>query len=213
MFSGDNAAATDSKAASLKGDGSGMLMNTSSISRKLAHGKGWHDRSVTNAVLANNEVKDNAHGMTSVPVKAKYSPEFLISLFRAYGTFLARWGGGGRDEIIKRAAVEDPLRLSETEDRKSEATSKADPCTLALLNVLCFSTSMVRTTWALTQSYHEAVTDLYSVIDSERRYVQPLFDFYSMVVMCSSSLVCTYLLIQRRTDPLYGDPTILRLFR
>jgi hypothetical protein len=122
-------------------------------------------------------------------------------------------GRGGRDEIIKRAAVEDPLRLCKTKDRKSKATSKADPCTLALLNVLCFSTSMVQTTWALMQSYHEAVTDLYSVIDSERRYVQPLFDFYSMIAMCSSSLDCTYLLIQCRTNPLYGDTTILRLFR
>jgi hypothetical protein len=72
---------------------------------------------------------------------------------------------------------------------------------------------MVQTTWALTKSYHEAVTDLYSAIDSKRRYVQPLFDFYSMIAMCSSSLVCTYLLIQRRTNPLYGDTTILRLFR
>jgi hypothetical protein len=191
MFSGDTVAATDSKAAPLKGDGSGMLMNTSSISRKLAHGKGSHDRSVTNAVLANNEAKEESHGMTSIPVKAKYSPEFLFALFRAYGTILARWGGGGRDEIIKHTAVEDPLRFSETEDRKSEATSKADPCTLALLNVLCFSTSMVRTTWALTQSYQEAVADLYYVIDSERRYVRPLFEFYSMVAMCSSSGVCT----------------------
>jgi hypothetical protein len=196
----------------LKGDGSGMLMNTSSISRKLAHGKGAHDRSVTNAVLANIEVNENVHGMTSIPVKAKYSPEFLFALFRAYGTILARWGGGGRDEIIKHAAVEDPLRFSETEDRKSNATFKADPCALSLLNVLCFSTSMVRTTWALTQSYQEAVTDLYAVIDSERRYVRPLFELHLMVAMCSSSVICTCFLNQQRTDSFYDHNSYLRLF-
>jgi hypothetical protein len=187
MFAADNVAAMDSKASLLKGNGSGMLMNTSSISRKLAHGKGPHDRNVINAILANNETAESK----SATATAKYSPKFLFALCRAYGTILARWGGGGRDDIIKRTSSEDPLRFKETEDKRSEATSKADSCTLALLNVLCFSTSMVQTTWALTQSHQDAVTDLYSLIDNERRYVRPKFEFYSMAVMCSSAFDCS----------------------
>lgn len=171
MFAGSNVASTDSKAACLKSNGSGMLMNTSSISRKLAHGKGPHDRNVINAILANNEIAESK----PAPARAKYSPEFLFALCRAYGTILARWGGGGRDDIVKHTSSEDPLRFKETEDKRSEATPKAESCSLALLNVLCFSTSMVRTTWALTQSHEETIADLYSLIDNERRYVRQKF--------------------------------------
>lgn len=153
-------------------DGQGMLMNTSSMSRKLAYGKGQYDRSVTTAILANEEVSQKATIVeldATVP-KVVYSPSFLFALCRTYGAVLARWGGGGRDDIIAGGAQwESPMTFRESEERKARATATADPLTRSLLNVLCFSTSLVETSWALTQSHSDVVSHLYAVIDTSRR--------------------------------------------
>lgn len=171
MLSKEDNGATTSKPRSSGEGGQGMLIDTSTISRKLAHGKGPHDRNVTNAILANDETKELASIIdsdASAP-KAAYSPGFLFALCRVYATALARWGGGGRDDITKGAQWEDPLSFRESEDRKAQATATADPLTRTLLNVLCFSTPVVETSWALTQSHTGIVSDLYSVIDANRR--------------------------------------------
>lgn len=101
--------------------------------------------------------------------KPEYSPQFLFALCRVYASVLARWGGGGRDDITKAPQWEDPLGERESRWRKEQATSAADPFTRMLLNVLCFSTSIVQTSWALSQSHAGVVSDLYSVIDNNRR--------------------------------------------
>jgi len=171
MLSKEDADVARSIPGSTGDGGQGLLIDTSSISRKLAHGKGPHDRHVTNAILANDEAKEHAMASESdvTSPKAVYSPEFLFALCRVYAIVLARWGGGGRDDITKGTPWENPLSNRESEDRKAQATATADPLTRMLLNVLCFSTLIVQTSWALTQSHPGVVSDLYSVIDSNRR--------------------------------------------
>lgn len=176
MLSGVDAIRTTSTRASSRARGheSGVLMDTSLVSRKLAHGIDPHDRMVKSAVLANSEAKEKAqrNGSDSVQVrKVEYDPCFFFSLCRAFGIVLARWGGGGRDDIVNRAVTNDPLRFRDNEYKKMEATSSACRCTLAVLNVLCFSTTAVQTAWALSQSDSVVISNLYSVIDRERRYL------------------------------------------
>lgn len=170
MLSKEDANESITKTGSSGDGGQGMLIDTSSISRKLAHGKGPHDRNVTNAILANDEVGENAiESITYASKASAYSPELLFALCRVYATVLARWGGGGRDDITKGTQWEDPRSFRETEDRKAQATETTDPLTRTLLNVLCFSTPAVQALWALTQSHPGVVAQLYSVIDANRR--------------------------------------------
>lgn len=51
-----------------------------------------------------------------------------------------------------------------------DAAGTLEPCVTALLNVLCFSTPLLNTTWAIIQSNSKVVADLYSVIDVNKRY-------------------------------------------
>ena len=171
MLAKEDTAAPNSKPSSSGKGGQGMLMDTSSMSRKLANGKGPGDHIVMKAILANNEAMEIAAtiGLDATATKAAYSPEFLFALCRTYGSILARWGGGGRDDIIKGVQWENPMSFREGEERKAQATSTADPLTRSLLNVLCFSTPLVQASWALTQSHTDVVSGLYSVIDTKRR--------------------------------------------
>jgi ubiquitin-protein ligase E3 C len=165
VFSNENTDASKNRSRSSVDGGQGMLIDTSSVSKKLAHG-GPHDRSVTNAFLAEDKVKKYAAitNAEKAATPALYSSELLLSLCRVYAIVLARWNGIGHDDIVAGTRWEDPRN----EDRKARATSKADPLTHMLLNVLCFSTTVIRTTWALTQSDPNVISDLYSVIDEKK---------------------------------------------
>lgn len=171
MLPKDDSSATRNNTASMGDGGQGMLIDTSSVSRKLAHGKGPHDRNVTNAILANDDANLHAIAIESsiTAPKAAYSPVFLLALCRVYAIVLARWGGGGRVDITKVSQWETPMSNREREDRKAQATATADPLMRMLLNVLCFSTPLVEASWALTQSNPGVISDLYSVIDANRR--------------------------------------------
>ena len=81
-----------------------------------------------------------------------------------YASMLSRWGGEGHEDLLQRA-----IGKSSSENMTASATSKADPCVLNLLNVLCFSTSILKTTWGLIQSDSRVVSDLYGVIDAQKR--------------------------------------------
>lgn len=169
MFSKEDANESKTRTGSSAEGGQGMLMDTSSMSRKLAHGQGKHDRNVTNAILANDEAKDLASNLND-HTRAAYSADFLFALCRVYATVLARWGGDGRDDIVSKApSWENPRSSRDSGEKKAWATAKADPLTRMLLNVLCFSTPVIQTTWALSQSDPGVVSDLYSVIDTKRR--------------------------------------------
>ena len=135
-------------------------MNTSSIARQLANGKGSMNRTaMTNAVLkgetsTDKEVKSN----TKKPIH-EYSVLFLLALCRCYGTIISRWGGDGKVDLVQRSLP--PF--------KEYASANTESCVTALLNVLCFSTSFVTSSWAIIQSNPRVVSDLYQVIDVRKR--------------------------------------------
>ena len=138
--------------------GVGKLMNTSSISRQLANGKG----SVTNAILTSQvafgrEINDS----NAKKPHHEYSVLFLLALCRAYGTILSRWGGNGKEDLVRRAR----RSIDDAKFGKEFASANVEPCVTALLNVLCFSTNVVMTSWAIVQSNPRVVSDLYAVID------------------------------------------------
>lgn len=138
--------------------GLGRLVNTSSLSRRLADG-------TTSKTIASYEE------IISVPTsfeRAPFDPVMYFALCRAYGIVLARWGGGGRDDIVGRKTTEDALQYKESRDKQYVATLTADPCTLSLLNVLSFSTTIVRTSWAQTQSNPGVVKGMYRIIDASK---------------------------------------------
>jgi hypothetical protein len=156
----------EKKGTSIAEKGPGQLMNTSSMSRKLAHGEGIRDRSVTNTILSNGSSTEQAG---KSPKVGEYNRDLFLALCRTYGTVLSRWGGGGREDIMKHT-ITDEARLSRRAEKDREgATAVADPCTLSLLNVLCFATTIVRALWALIQSDPKIIQGLYLVIDASKR--------------------------------------------
>ncbi|KAL7445769.1 hypothetical protein ACHAXM_011340 [Skeletonema potamos] len=130
--------------------GEGQLMNTSSLSRQLANGKGSISRALTNS--------DSAKAATTKP-QHEYCVSFFFALCRAYGTIISRWGGNGKEDLVRR--ISSKAREIEIES----ASAKLEPCVSALLNVLCFSTNILSSSWAIVQSNSKVVSDLYCVID------------------------------------------------
>jgi hypothetical protein len=142
---------------SSKSKAGGSLINTSSVSRKLAE-SGNKGREA----LQNQETEVVGQRAT----KESYSPELLIALCHVYGIILARWGGGGREDIIRRGKDSGPLMKKDDNGTKQEiAMAKPDMCAQSLLNVLCFSTPVLRSLWGLIQSDGAVISDLYAVID------------------------------------------------
>lgn len=131
-------------------DGKGTLMNTSSIAMKLAGGK--HDPVVVEAALSND-----SKAVSSIGLQKQYDTKLLVALCRTYATVLARWGGGGLDDIVEMK-----------QGQKSLATSKPEACVLSLLNLLCFSTNIIKASWGIIQSDQQVVSELYGIIDADR---------------------------------------------
>ena len=137
--------------------GEGKLMNTSSLSMQLANGKGSISRAVTHAVLSSSE-SDSTKASTTKP-QHEYSVFFFFALCRAYGTIISRWGGNGKEDLVRRVSS----KANEIEIES--ASAKLEPCVTALLNVLCFSTNILSSSWSIVQSNSKVVSDLYCVID------------------------------------------------
>ncbi len=69
------------KSLSSSNKGVGQLMNTSSIARQLANGKGSINRSITNVVLSSEISSTNENGSTnSTKSKHEYSLLFFLAL-------------------------------------------------------------------------------------------------------------------------------------
>lgn len=136
--------------------GVGKLINTSSISRQLANGKG----SVTNSVIS-SQLDGETNDTNAKKPHHEYSVLFLLALCRAYGTIISRWGGNGKEDLVRRAR----RSIDNAKSGKEFASANVEPCVTALLNVLCFSTSIVTSSWAIVQSNPRVVSDLYAVID------------------------------------------------
>jgi len=166
LISGSTEKVSSMKPSSSNNKGVGQLMNTSSIARQLANGKGSINRSITNAVLSSEKSSTNENGSAnSNKSKHDYSLLFFLALCRAYGTVISRWGGGGKEDLVKRAVSnKDTAKYT-----RESASQTLEPCVTALLNVLCFSTSMVTSSWAVIQSNPRVVSDLYALIDVKKR--------------------------------------------
>jgi hypothetical protein len=155
ILAGDNAE-RESKSSGKKGVG--VLVNTSTTSRKLAAGPKETSTTSTNDYIPSDP-----------PSKLlPFDPVMYFALCRAYSIVLARWGGGGRDDIVGRRITEEALQYRESKDKHHVATLTADPCTVSLLNVLSFSTPIVRTAWSQIQSQPGVANGIYKIIDPSK---------------------------------------------
>ncbi|GKY96085.1 hypothetical protein MPSEU_000568600 [Mayamaea pseudoterrestris] len=149
----DSSSASASKT---KGNGTMRLLNTSSVAKKLAGGESGSGANAYVAISSENlsVCLDRGNGHCDT--------KFMIALCRLYGVVLARWGGNGQNDIVAQELTE-----------QITATSKPESITLSLLNVLSFSTALLRTSWGVLQSEPELVLQIQSVIGSEHRGTQP----------------------------------------
>ena len=146
MISGEKNKTTVAKSSGASGK-DGKLINASLVSRQLASG----------------ETKKPIESHTEDVPRVSYSKDLLMALCRVYGTVLARWGGGGAEDIVGQDGPR--LRQDVGEIKREVATSKAEICTQTLLNVLCFSTSLIQASWGMIQSDADVVSNIYEVID------------------------------------------------
>lgn len=164
------------KSAGSSSIGSGQLVNTSSVSRQLAHGGGKNITSLTSAVITGREQQEKPK--VQQQQNALYNTDLLVALCRVYGIILSRWGGGGTRDITKTAEQQQKQQQQEQQQQKGsvgggnkpssqrlveKASSVQEPCTRSLLNVLCFSTDIVRTLWGVLQSNSKFISDLKAV--------------------------------------------------
>jgi hypothetical protein len=95
---------------------------------------------------------------STVGKRTSYSSDLFMVLCRLYGIVLARWGGFGGEDVVRR------VQSYSTKIPKNEATRTADVCSQSLLNVLCFSTSAVQATWGLIQAEKGLSSSINAVI-------------------------------------------------
>jgi hypothetical protein len=93
---------------------------------------------------------------------------------------LARWGGGGHEDIVRKKGWGGSS--SDTGGDIVVATKTPETCTLSLLNVLGFSTQLIKASWALIQSNKTMLLDVESLVDADRgssnvrtRSLRPLY--------------------------------------
>jgi len=136
-----------------KRKGEGQLVNTSMVSRQLASGEddasfqhllycakvsatatGNHNSYKSNTTATkNSNIINNDNGRND-PI---HCTNLLLASCRLYGSVLARWGGFG---------------AAANSHSSTSATLKAEPMTISLLNVLCFSTRILKTLCTILSS-------------------------------------------------------------
>jgi len=143
---------TTELAANIK-TGEGQLVDTSLVSRQLASGKGdfSKNRAFTETNKKENTTKQKVTNIeaktTMVPYDVSISLPYtnlLLALCRLYGSILSRWGGFGFSRNHNKRETSTSSLLS--------ASPKAEPITISLLNVLCFSTKILSTLWSILTS-------------------------------------------------------------
>lgn len=126
------------------GPGRSGLINSSSVSAKLARG----------------EVKaSDPAAVEAVTRRADFHPGLLLSLCRAYSVILARWGGGGGTDITG---------TSRDESLEKVATKATEAVAMSLLTVLAFSTPLLRVSWGLMQSDAKIKQSVARLTDADR---------------------------------------------
>ena len=151
----------DEKKTSTRPKGGGKLVNTSSLSRQLARSGDSADAISEATAQAKKEEAQKLKGSNN----QEYTTKALLALVRTYGCILARWGGAGKEDIVDRASTK---KKSADKSSIKEALGKGDPLAQSLLNVICFSTPVLQTLWAIIQSDPLAISDLYKVIDEDK---------------------------------------------
>ncbi|GAX20926.1 ubiquitin-protein ligase E3 C [Fistulifera solaris] len=154
-------------------DRSRSFWNTSKWARKLTKGvanflvkdgdAGAKGATITDKMSTNglknisSESRRYAEGSHS-----EYTRDLLFCLTRTYAIVIARWGGGGKNDIVQRR------QLDRAKGEQEVATTSAEPCVISLLNTLCFGTSLLKVLWAMIQSDSQVVAELHSVIDPDK---------------------------------------------
>lgn len=155
--------------------GEGKLMNTSDVSRQLAH-VGKASSMSPSAAVSSKSIAINSDTKKNANQYHCQTPDFFYALCRVYGTILSRFGGGGgRDLIIHQQILQQQyhpnINGSEKDLQRSHvdqtATTKAEPIALSLLNVLCFSTNILKTTCAVLQSQW-CIESLHPIVDPNK---------------------------------------------
>eukprot|EP00980_Cylindrotheca_fusiformis_P001483 scaffold345_cov134-Cylindrotheca_fusiformis.AAC.94 len=135
-------------------DRSKSFWNSSSWARKVSSGVSKMLSSDSNGTKATGSTKkakndaqqSNASSSEEINSRTSYSPNLFLVLSRLFGIVLARWGGFGGEDIVRRV-VNNPTKMT-----KRHALRTADVCSQSLLNVLCFSTPVTQATWGLIQA-------------------------------------------------------------
>jgi hypothetical protein len=114
--------------------------------------------------------------------------DFLFALCRAYGTILSRWGGlGGSQRLLSLC------RFQSSQDKNGSNvaffTDSCEPCVMNLLNVLCFSTDIIMTLWALVQSDSRLVHEIHELARSNKKYVERLLTLLKYFFLLSYLLM------------------------
>ncbi|KAL3945620.1 MAG: hypothetical protein SGBAC_000276 [Bacillariaceae sp.] len=91
-------------------------------------------------------------------VRSDYSPALQMVLCRLYGIVIARWGGFGGEDSVKR------VQKNGNGQTKPVATRTPDVGCQSLLNVICFSTSVTKTTWGMLQGEKHLTTSINAVV-------------------------------------------------
>jgi len=90
--------------------------------------------------------------------RPNYSSSLLIVLCRLYGIVIARWGGFGGEDAVKRTQRNDGMKS------RPVAMRVPDVCSQSLLNVICFSTSVTETTWGMLQGEKNLTASVSTVV-------------------------------------------------
>jgi ubiquitin-protein ligase E3 C len=101
-------------------------------------------------------------GSESTVERSTYMRDLLFCLTRTYAIVIARWGGGGKNDIVQRK------QLDRAKGEQEVATSSVEPCVISLLNTLCFGTTLLKVLWAMTQCDSQTVAELHSVIEPDK---------------------------------------------
>jgi len=128
--------------------GEGMLVNLSTVSRDLASGD---SKTKPSHSIIEDTRKADVQAKTLVPKEPKEDPKQFYDLFlvlsRLYGGILARWGGYGVDKFSLKLESNVGLQHRQV----IEASQKTEACIMSLLNTLCFSTGILKSSWAVLQ--------------------------------------------------------------
>jgi len=125
------------------------LANTSVLSRDLASG------------LINPSSHTCEYLSAEMNKSLKRSHQvFLFYLVRTYAILVSRWGGNAIDVVNPKTTLSTSI-----------AVEKSDSSITSLLNVLCFSTSFIKFSWAMIQTNETLVNELQEIVDVNKRYV------------------------------------------